>query len=69
MAFPLMLLVIAIGTQSSNWLDQVTLGFLPRGRLRIDRADRRRFTWFYPARVIRTQVAELRRREFIEARR
>ena len=25
------------------------------------------FTWFYPARIIRTQVAELRSREFIDA--
>ena len=66
MAFPLMLLVIAIGTQTSNWLDTVTLGFLPRGVFALI-ALIGAFTWFYPARVIRTQVAELRQREFIEA--
>jgi peptide/nickel transport system permease protein len=66
MAFPLMLLVIAIGSQTSNWLDQVTLGFLPRGVFALI-ALIGAFTWFYPARVIRTQVAELRQREFIEA--
>jgi peptide/nickel transport system permease protein len=66
MAFPLMLLVIAIGTQTSNHLDAVTLGFLPPGVFALIVLIGG-FTWFYPARVIRTQVAELRNREFVEA--
>jgi peptide/nickel transport system permease protein len=66
MAFPLMLLVIAIGTQTTNRLDTVQLGFLPRGVFALIVLIGA-FTWFYPARVIRTQVAELRNREFVEA--
>jgi peptide/nickel transport system permease protein len=66
MAFPLMLLVIAIGTQTNNHLDRITLGFLPPGVFALIVLIGG-FTWFYPARVIRTQVAELRNREFIEA--
>jgi peptide/nickel transport system permease protein len=66
MAFPLLLLVIAIGSQSSNRLDQITLGFLPEGVFSLIVLIGG-FTWFYPARIIRTQVAELRSREFIDA--
>jgi peptide/nickel transport system permease protein len=66
MAFPLMLLVIALGTQTNNHLDDVTLGFLPKGVFALIVLIGC-FTWFYPARVIRTQVAELRQREFMEA--
>ena len=66
MAFPLMLLVIAIGTQTNNHLDKITLGFLPPGVFALIVLIGG-FTWFYPARVIRTQVSELRNREFIEA--
>jgi peptide/nickel transport system permease protein len=60
------LLVIAIGSQSSNRLDYVTLGFLPPGVFSLILLIGG-FTWFYPARMIRTQVAELRNREFVEA--
>jgi len=66
MAFPLMLLVIALGTQTNNHLDTVTLGFLPPGVFALIVLIGS-FTWFYPARVIRTQVAELRHREFVDA--
>ena len=66
MAFPLLLLVIAIGSQSSNRLDQITLGFLPEGVFSLIVLIGA-FTWFYPARIIRAQVAELRSREFIDA--
>jgi peptide/nickel transport system permease protein len=66
MAFPLLLLVIAIGSQSSNRLDYITLGFLPRGVVSLVLLIGA-FTWFYPARIIRTEVAALRQREFIEA--
>ena len=59
MAFPLMLLVISLGTQSDNHLDKITLGFLPQGVFSLIVLIGS-FTWFYPARVIRTQVAELR---------
>jgi ABC-type dipeptide/oligopeptide/nickel transport system permease subunit len=66
MAFPLLLLVIAIGSQSSNRLDYITLGFLPKGVVSLVLLIGA-FTWFYPARIIRTEVAALRNREFIEA--
>jgi peptide/nickel transport system permease protein len=66
MAFPLLLLVIAIGSQSSNRLDQITLGFLPEGVFSLIVLIGA-FTWFYPARIIRAQVAELRSRELIDA--
>jgi len=66
MAFPLMLLVISLGTQTDNHLDKITLGFLPEGVFALIVLIGT-FTWFYPARVIRTQVAELRHREFIDA--
>lgn len=66
MAFPLLLLVIAIGTQSNNAFDQITLGFLPKGVFSLIMLIGL-FTWFYPARIIQTQVAELRNREFVEA--
>jgi peptide/nickel transport system permease protein len=66
MAFPLMLLVISLGTQTDNHLDKVTLGFLPQGVFALIVLIGS-FTWFYPARVIRTQVAELRHREFVDA--
>jgi len=66
MAFPLLLFVIAIGSQSSNRLDDITLGFLPRGVVSLILLIGA-FTWFYPARIVRTQVAELRTREFVEA--
>jgi peptide/nickel transport system permease protein len=66
MAFPLLLLVIAIGSQSSNRFDTITLGFLPEGVVSLVVLIGL-FTWFYPARIIRTQVAELRTREFVDA--
>lgn len=66
MAFPLLLLVIAIGSQSHNSLDYVTLGFLPQGVVSLILLIGA-FTWFYAARIIHTQVAELRRRDFVEA--
>ena len=47
MAFPLLLLVIAIGSQSSNRLDAITLGFLPRGVVSLILLIGA-FTWFYP---------------------
>jgi len=62
----LLLLVIAIGSQSHNSFDYITLGFLPRGVFSLIMLIGI-FTWFYPARIIHTQVAELRNREFVEA--
>jgi peptide/nickel transport system permease protein len=66
MAFPLLLLVIAIGSQSSNRLDYITLGVFPQGVVSLVLLIGA-FTWFYPARIIRTEVAALRNSEFIEA--
>jgi len=40
MAFPLMLLVIALGTQTDNHLDKITLVYPAAGRVRADRLDR-----------------------------
>jgi peptide/nickel transport system permease protein len=67
MAFPLLLLVIAIGSQSSNRLDYITIGGLfPQGVVSLVLLIGA-FTWFYPARIIRTEVATLRQSEFVEA--
>jgi peptide/nickel transport system permease protein len=67
MAFPLLLLVIALGQTVSTRYGSVTLnGLLPPGVLALSVVIGL-FSWFYPARVARTLVASLREQEFIEA--
>ena len=69
MAFPLLLLVIAIGQTIALRLDGITFhGLFTRGVISLGVVIGL-FTWFYPARICRALVIELRDREFVEAAR
>lgn len=65
-AFPLLLLVTAIGWTIGARLNAVQLGVFPRGVVAVS-VVLGAFTWPYPARIVRSQVLSLRRREFVEA--
>lgn len=65
-AFPLLLLVTAIGWTIGARLNNVQLGVFPRGVVSLI-VILGAFTWPYPARIVRSQVVELREREFIDA--
>src|SRR5262245_12447240 len=66
MAFPVLLLLLMLGS-AGNPLDEVTLGgSLNDGVLSLIVLIAL-FTWFYPARIVRSQVRVLRGREFVEA--
>jgi ABC-type dipeptide/oligopeptide/nickel transport system permease subunit len=65
-AFPLLLLVTAIGWTIGARLNNVQLGMFPRGVVSLI-VILGAFTWPYPARIVRSQVVELREREFIDA--
>jgi peptide/nickel transport system permease protein len=65
-AFPLLLLVTAIGWTIGARLNGVTLGVFPRGVVALV-VIIGAFTWPYPARIVRLQVVSLREREFIDA--
>jgi peptide/nickel transport system permease protein len=67
-AFPLLLLVIAIGWTVGRRLNEVQLVIFPRGVLALIVVIGA-FTWPYPARLVRAQVLALREREFVEAAR
>jgi peptide/nickel transport system permease protein len=67
MAFPLLLFVIMIGyTATGERLTHVTLGIFPRGVAGLILLIGA-FTWFYPARIVRSEILSLRQREFVEA--
>jgi peptide/nickel transport system permease protein len=69
MAFPALLLLIAIGTTISDRFDFITLhGLLNTGVLSLAVVIGL-ITWFYPARIIRAEVLRLREQEFVEAAR
>ena len=69
MAFPLLLLVIAIGQTVADRFDFVTLrGAFEPGVISLA-AVIGAFTWFYPARIVRAEVLALRNQEFVEAAR
>jgi peptide/nickel transport system permease protein len=68
MAFPLLLFVIALAATVGQRLNEITLGFLPRGVLTLVLVGGV-FGWFYPARIVRAQVLSLREKEFVEAAR
>ena len=69
MAFPLLLLVIAIGQTIADRFDNITIhGTFEPGVLSLGVVIGL-FSWFYPARVCRVLVQELREREFVEAAR
>lgn len=69
MSFPLLLFLIALGQAISDRFDFITLaGAFEPGVLSLSVVFGL-FTWFYPARVIRTVVQQLREQEFVEAAR
>jgi peptide/nickel transport system permease protein len=69
MAFPVLLLLIAIGTTISDRFDFITLhGLFNKGVLSLAVVIGL-ITWFYPARIIRAEVLRLREQEFVEAAR
>ena len=67
MSFPLLLLVIALGQTAAVRFQYWTLhGIFQPGILALAVVIGL-FSWFYPARVVRTLVVSLREQEFIEA--
>jgi peptide/nickel transport system permease protein len=67
MAFPLLLFLVVIGTAVNRGMREWTLdGFLEKGVLQLIVLIGV-FTWFYPARLVRTHILSLRHREFVEA--
>jgi peptide/nickel transport system permease protein len=69
MAFPVLLLVMAIGQTVADRFDFVTLhGTFRPGVLSLGVVIGA-FTWFYPARIVRAEVLSLRNQEFIDAAR
>jgi ABC-type dipeptide/oligopeptide/nickel transport systems, permease components len=67
MAFPLLLFLVMIGSLFSYGLTRWTLGgLLNQGVFQLILIIGA-FTWFYPARIVRTQMQSLRHREFVEA--
>lgn len=69
MAFPVLLLLILLGSTVSDRTDHITLGgLLNQGVLSIILLIGA-FTWFYPARIVRAQILSLRNRGFVEAAR
>ena len=69
MAFPVLLLLIAIGTTFSDRFDFVTAhGVFNKGVISLAVVIGL-ITWFYPARIIRAEVLRLREQEFVESAR
>lgn len=69
MAFPILLLVIAVGQTIAARLEAITVhGVFPPGVVGLG-AMIGLFSWFYPARVVRALTFSLREHEFVEAAR
>jgi peptide/nickel transport system permease protein len=68
MAFPALLFIIALAATIGERLNNVTFGFFDRGVLTLLFVFTL-FGWFYPARIVRSQVLSLREKEFVEAAR
>ncbi len=67
MAFPVLLLAIVLGSTASAKFSDITIGgALNKGVLSLILLIGL-FTWFYPARIVRTLILSLREREFVEA--
>jgi ABC-type dipeptide/oligopeptide/nickel transport system permease subunit len=69
MAFPILLLVIAIGQTIARRLETVTVGGLFQPGVVGLGVVIGVFSWFYPARVVRALTQSLREYEFVEAAR
>ena len=68
MAFPALLFIIALAATIGDRLNNVTLGIFARGVLTLFLVFSV-FGWFFPARIVRSQVISLREKEFVEAAR
>src|SRR5712692_634977 len=69
MGFPILLLLVALGWSVRERVDGVTLhGVFAPGVLALTLLIGA-FSWFYPARIVRASVLNLRKQEFIEAAR
>ena len=68
MSIPLLLFILVVGATYGDSLNDITLGFLNQGVVALIVLIGC-FTWFYPARLVRASVLELRSREFVEAAR
>ena len=68
MAFPQLLLIIALAATAGDRLSNITFGIFPRGVITLVLVLGI-FGWFFPARIVRAQVLSLREKEFIEAAR
>lgn len=67
MAFPLLLFLVMVGSLFNYGLTGWTFhGLLNQGVFQLVLIIGA-FTWFYPARMVRTQILSLRQREFVEA--
>lgn len=67
MAFPLLLFVVMIGSLFSYGLTNWTFhGLINQGVFQLVLIIGA-FTWFYPARIVRSQIMSLRNKEFVEA--
>ncbi len=69
MAFPLLLFLIALSATVGDRMNDITLGGLLDPGVFTLVLVIGLFTWFYPARIIRSQVLSLREKEFVEAAR
>jgi len=68
MAFPALLFIIALAATVGNRLNSVTFGIFGQGVVTLILVFCV-FGWFYPARIVRSQVLSLREKEFVEAAR
>ena len=67
MAIPYIFVLIVIGSTTNDVVADITLGgLLNEGILQLILLIGA-FTWFYPARIVRTRVLALRNQEFVEA--
>ena len=69
MAFPYLLFVIAVAATVGERLNKITFGGLLHPGVFTLVMIFGIFGWFYPARIIRSQILSLREKEFIEAAR
>ena len=69
MAFPYLLFVIAVAATVGQRLNEITLGGLLHPGVFTLVVIFGIFGWFYPARIIRSQILSLREQEFVDAAR
>jgi peptide/nickel transport system permease protein len=69
MGFPILLLLVALGWSVRERIENVTLhGAVAPGVVALTLLIGA-FSWFYPARIVRASVLQLRRQEFVDAAR